>query len=93
MSILFGVFGDGKTLRAFSGMAAAASLGSFAVGAEAERLAEGDPFFLAALVRNSPPDDLPKSVTNSVDYAATGSVDSSKEHEFVVLAPCGAPPR
>jgi hypothetical protein len=76
MSLLFGSLGEGKTVCAFGALAAAATLGAIAFGAEAERYAQAR---RPAIVCD-----------NAVDYATTGAVERrSGQRELVALGPCG----
>ena len=82
MSLLFGSLGEGKTVRAFGALAAAATLGAIAFGAEAERYAQAQ---RPAVLATSPPKPsvagFSQPPVNAVDGTAiTGSV----EREFVV---------
>ena len=90
MSLLFGSLGEGKTLRAFGALAAAATLGAIAFGAEAERYAQAQ---RPAVLATSPPKPsvagFSQPPVNAVDYAITGSVEPMAEREFVVLGPWG----
>jgi hypothetical protein len=86
MSLLLGSLGEGQTIRAFRALAAAATLGAIAFGAEAERYALAQ---RPAVLGTTPPKPsvagFSQPPVNAVDTAITRSV----EREFVVLGPRG----
>ena len=77
--ILFGSFGDGRTMRAFAAVAAFASLGAIVSGDEAERYSQ---------VHRSP-SPLTEMPRPNLDYAATGSLEPAGRREIVTLRSCG----
>jgi hypothetical protein len=89
MTILFGNLGDGRAMRAFGAVAAVATLGAIATGAEAERYARTH---RAVLFLTSIPNtevDAPSQLRfNGVDYAATGSLEPGGQRALVVLGTC-----
>jgi hypothetical protein len=90
MTKLFGNLGDGGTIRAFGAVAAVASLGAIAFGAEAERYAQAH---RPALPLTSIPEPSNAALwelrLNTVDYGATGSIEPGGQREPVVLGSCG----
>ena len=90
MAILFGILGDGRTMRAFGAVAAVATLRAVAFGGEAERYAQAH---RAALSLTSIPTlevgRLPQLRAAGVDYATTGSFEPEGRRELVVLGACG----
>lgn len=89
MTILFGNLGDGRTMRAFGAVAAFASLGAIAIGAEAERYAQTHPAALSLTpIPGSEAGGSPQVRLNGVDYATTGSFDPVGQRAIVVLGTC-----
>ncbi len=89
MTILFGNLGDGSTMRAFGALAAFASFGAIAIGAEAERYAETHPAALSLTpMPGSEAGGSPQVRLNGVDYATTGSLDPAGPRAIVVLGRC-----
>ena len=90
MTILFGNLGDGETIRAFSVLAAFASLAAIALGGEAERYAQAHrPAVSLTSIPGPEVAGLPQFRLNGVDYAATGSFQPGGQRELVVLRSCG----
>jgi hypothetical protein len=77
--ILFGNFGDGRTMRAFAAVAAFASLGAIVSGEEAERYSQV----------HRPASPLTGMPRPNLDYAATGSLEPAGGREIVTLRSCG----
>ena len=70
MSLLFGSLGEGKTLRAFGALAAAATLGAIAFGEEAERYAQARrPAVFATSPPKPPAGTFSQTPVNAIDYA------------------------
>ena len=90
MEILFGKLGEGTTVRAFIALAAAASLATIALGAQAERYAEARrPSLLATSLPKPPAATFSQTPVNAIDYATTRFVERDGQREVVVLGPCG----
>ena len=89
MTILLGNLGDGRTMRAFGAVAAFASLGAIAIGAEAERYAQTHRAALTLTsIANAEVGDLSQLRLNGVDNAATGSIEPGGQRAVVVLGTC-----
>ena len=76
MTILFGNLGDGRTMRAFGAVAAAASLSAIAFGSEADRYAQVHrPALPLTSIATPKVSGLSQPRLNGVDYATTGSFE------------------
>ena len=90
MANIFGVLGEGKTVRAFAAGAAVASLAATVVGFEAERIAQfGGSTIVGSLFPRPQASWRSGGLVNAIDLATTGSIRTEGQAQLFVLGPCG----
>lgn len=88
MAGLFGILGEGKTVRTIAAGAAVAFVAATALGVEVERLAQSGGSTMIGMLFSGPRPS-PGLHANAIDFATTGSIQADGRRELVVLGPCG----